>query len=105
MPFEALEVALALDAAIQPALELIAKRNPRLADQGSRASESNVLALSEGGSRINRGQMQFWRTALGSVTELRDVVRLAIGRRYITAADLGPAAELLDRSRAIDWRL
>ena len=105
MAFIALEAALDLIRALQPIIRKIAKHDPGLADQIRRASQSNALNLSEGGERIARDQMQFFRRSLGSVTETRDCLHIALASEYVTEDDLAPVWPRVDRSRAIDWRL
>ena len=105
MPFIALEISIELVAKLQPVLHLIRKRDPNLADQAQRAAQAHALALSEGGSRTGREETRFWRAALGSVTELRDALRIAVASGYLGEAQLADVAPLVDRSRAIDWRL
>jgi four helix bundle protein len=105
MAFDALEVAIELIARLQPVIRRIAARDPGLADQLRRAAQSNALALSEGGERTGRDQARFFRAALGSVTEARDALRIAVASDCIGDGDLVEVAPLVDRSRALDWRL
>ena len=105
MPFEALENAIALVSKLQPVLQKIRRRDPGLCDQAQRAAQDHALALSEGGSRTGREEIRFWRAALGSITELRDALRISLASGYVGDADLVEVAPLVDRGRAMAWRL
>jgi len=105
MAFLALQAAVDLVRVLQPVIRKIARVDPSLADQIRRAAQSNVLNLSEGAERIGRDQTQFFRRALGSVTETRDGLYLALVSAYVEPADLAEVWLRVSRSRGFDWRL
>ena len=105
MAFVALDVAIELITVLQPVLRLIARRDPKLADQIRRASQSNALNLAEGSDRLGRDQARFYRTALASLTEVRGALRVAVASGHVTPADLAPVDPVLSRARGLDWGL
>ena len=105
MAFEALEVAVELAEALAPVEKRIRKQRKSLADQIGRATESIALNLSEGRMRIGLDAPDLWRRAEGSAAEVTVALRLARARGYVGADELATVDALLDRVRAMLWRL
>ena len=69
------------------------------------ASESVALNLSEGRLRRDGDQRRHYEMAAGSASEVTVALRIAVAKQYVTAADVAPTEELLDRLRAMLYRL
>jgi four helix bundle protein len=105
MPFETLEMSLAvLDrlATVEPKLR---QRRKSLADEIGRAAESVALNVSEARQRAGLDRADLFRRAAGSAAELTTALRIARARGYITPADFAEIDAVLDRVRAMLWRL
>ena len=105
MSFDALTVAHQVIAQLRSLIADIAAADPDLARQLRRAATSVPLNLSEGRQRAGKDRTHLWRVAAGSVAECTAALGIALEWRYIEPADASPALELLDRLRAIVWRL
>jgi four helix bundle protein len=70
-----------------------------------RAAESIALNVSEGRKRAGLDRPDLFRRAAGSADELTTALRIARARGYITSADFAAVDALLDRIRAMLWRL
>jgi four helix bundle protein len=101
MAFEALTVSLQLMNALEPQLARLAMKDADLAKQARRAASSLHLNLAEGAHRRGNDRVHLFRIAAGSAAEL-DV---AIAWRWLERDTLLDALDLLDRVRAILWRL
>jgi four helix bundle protein len=105
MPFETLEMSLAvLDrlAAVEPKIR---QRRKSLADEIGRAAESVALNVSEARQRAGLDRADLFRRAAGSAAELTTALRIARARSYITPAEYAEIDAVLDRVRAMLWRL
>jgi len=105
MKFDAERVSLELLRALRVALERLHRRNPALADQARRAATSIALNISEGRRRAGKDRIHLWRIAAGSAAELRTALAAAEAWGWLTAEELAPAREFLDRVMAMLWRL
>ena len=76
-----------------------------LADQVIRSASSVPANLAEGQGRTGRDRIHHWRIAYGSAREVDSHLRLLLHAGAIDAADASRALELLDRVRALTWRL
>ncbi len=76
-----------------------------LADQASRAACSVPLNLAEGSGRAGRDRQQHWRIAYGSALEAGSAVALLADAAVLDRERGREALELLDRVRAMTWRL
>ena len=101
--FQAYDAALAMVAALRPALAQLVKGDRALADQMRRAASSVALNLAEGNRRTGQDRMQFFRIAAGSAAEVRAALEVALAWGYIDAAPVAEAE--LDRVLAMVWRL
>jgi four helix bundle protein len=105
MAFEALEVAVELVQALAPVEARIRRMRKSLADEIGRAGESIALNLSEGRMRAGLDRRDLWRRAAGSAAEVTVALRLARARGDVSAGELAAVDALLDRVRAMLWRL
>ena len=103
--FHAYGVALEIDARMGALVGGLRQRNRHLADQGDRASQSMVLNVAEGNRRKGRDRVHMFRTAQTSADEVGGVLDMAVGRRLVREADLVELRELLNRERAMLYRL
>ncbi len=76
-----------------------------LADQVIRAAASVPANLAEGEGRRGRDRRHFHRIAYGSAREVDSHLRLLAGAGAIDPAGTAEVLALLDRVRALTWRL
>lgn len=103
--FEVLEMSLTVMDRLAEIETKVRLRRKSLADQMGRAAESIGLNISEGRERAGLDRSDLYRKAAGSAGELTMALRIALNRRYITQADFDHVEAVLDRVRAILWRL
>jgi len=101
--FHAYDAALAMVAALRPALAQLAKGDRALVDQARWAASSVVLNLAEGNRRTGQDRVQHFRIAAGSAAEVRAALEVGQAWVYITGA--AEADRELDRVLAMVWRL
>ena len=90
---------------LPPLERKIRQSRKSLADQIVRAAESVPLNLSEGRERAGLDKPDLYRRAAGSAGELTTALRIARSRGWITHADYDAVDAVLDRVRAILFRL
>ncbi|MEP0775734.1 MAG: four helix bundle protein, partial [Acidobacteriota bacterium] len=61
--------------------------------------------LAEGAGRAGRDRLHHWRIAYASALEADSHLRLLLGAGAVDAVRATQALELLDRVRALTWRL
>ena len=76
-----------------------------LADQANRAACSVPLNLAEGSGRAGRDRLQHWRIAYGYALEARSALTVLADAAKLERERSRRAFELLDRFRAMTWRL
>ena len=103
--FDALEVTLQFLEQLVPLEKQIRKHSASLGKQLSDASESISLNLGEGRDRRAGDKRRHYEMAHGSAGETTTALRIAVAKRYITPADFAELDVLLDRIRAMLWRL
>ncbi len=103
--FDALKLALALIALLRKVLAKIAARDQDLARQIRRAASSIPLNIAEGRERVGRDRPHHYRIALGSTAEVVAALRVAEGWGYVEPEDLVEVLAVIDRVRAMLWRL
>lgn len=103
--FDVLEMSITVMDRIASVEAKVRTRRKSLADQLGRAAESMSLCISEGRERAGLDRADVYRKAAGSASELTTAMRIAVVRRYITQADFDHVDIVLDRVRAILWRL
>ena len=105
MAFDALDIAVALAAALREPLARLRQHDKDLADQARRAANGVALQIAEGRKRQGRDRLHLWRIAAGSAEELGTALRLAVAWGYLDPESLRVPRELLDRVLAMLWRL
>ena len=103
--FDALEVSLQVLEQLVPIEARIRRANLELGKQLSRAGESMVLNLGEGRGRQGGDQRRHYEFAHGSAGEATVALRVAVIKGYVTRDDLAGVDPLLDRVRAMTYRL
>ena len=103
--FDALEISLQLLERLAPIEARIRHKSASLAKQLSTASESIALNLGEGRLRQGGDKRRHFEIAAGSASEVTVALRIAQAKRYVAAADLAEVEALLDRIRAMLYRL
>src|SRR5687767_2383905 len=101
--FDALAVAHQIVRLMARFIDDVAAHDPDLARQMRRAVTSIPLNLAEGRQRAGKDGRHLYRVAAGSAAELGAAVEIAVGLGY--ASDAGELLALLDRERAMLWRL
>jgi four helix bundle protein len=103
--FDALEISLQFLERLAPIECRIRQRSSSLAKQLANASESIALNLGEGRLRVAGDKRRHFEIAAGSASEVTAALRIAAAKRYISRAELVELDELLDRVRAMLYRL
>ena len=103
--FDALEISLKVLELLAPIETRIRRKSNSLAKQLSRASESIALNLGEGRRRRDGDKRRHYEMASGSTSEVTVALRIAVAKRYITAAETAEVDAALDRLRAMLYRL
>ncbi|HEY5936689.1 MAG TPA: four helix bundle protein [Kofleriaceae bacterium] len=103
--FDALEMSLQFLERLVPIETRIRQRSSALAKQLARASESIALNLGEGRLRCDGDKRRHFEMAAGSASEVTVALRIAVAKRYVLAADVAEVEALLDRVRAMLYRL
>jgi four helix bundle protein len=102
---DAYDRSLSLLRSLVPVLERLTARDPKLADQLRRAAPSVSLNIAEANQRTGRDRRNRFRIALGSAAEVASCLDVAIALRYVGEADHAEAYALVDRVRAMTYRL
>ncbi|MCB9727962.1 MAG: four helix bundle protein [Deltaproteobacteria bacterium] len=76
-----------------------------MGDQATRAGASAALNLAEGGGRFGRDRVQHYRIAYGSAREASMALELMVGAGAVPEAAGAEVLELLDRVKAMTWRM
>ena len=76
-----------------------------IADQLIRSVSSVPLNLAEGNGRSGRDRFYHWRIAYGSALEASSALQLLVAAGAMTCGKAAEAEALLDRVRAMTWRL
>ncbi len=103
--FDALEVSLQALELLVPLETKIRQKSASLGKQLADASESISLNLGEGRERHGGDKRRHYEMAAGSAGEVTTALRIAVARRYITRDEFAAIDPLLDRVRAMLWRL
>jgi len=103
--FDALGTAIELVRQLRVPLELLERRDRKLADQLRRAVQSIALNVAEGRGRKGGEKTQLWRYAHGSAEEAEAALVVAEALGYVTWNELVVPPETLDRLHAMLWRL
>ena len=103
--FQALEVSYLVLERLVPVETRIRRKSASLAKQLADASESISLNLGESRRRRDGDQRRHWEMAAGSASEVTTALQIAVVKQYITAEEHASVEEMLDRVRAMLWRL
>jgi len=103
--FDTLEMSLTVLEQLAPLETKLRQRRKSLADEVGRAAESIALNVSEARQRAGLDRADLFRRAAGSASELTTALRIAQARGYITPAEFAAVDVVLDRVRAMLWRL
>jgi four helix bundle protein len=103
--FECLEVAHDAVQHLGPIVRTLARLDPNLADQLKRSATSTVSNIAEGAGLAGARRVQHYRYAAGSALEASAQLRVALAWGYVDAAAIAAPLALLDRVRAMLWRL
>ena len=103
--FDALEVSHLVAERLFPIETRIRRKSASLGKQLSDAGESITLNLAESSGRYHGDKRRHWEMAHGSACEVTNALRLAVTKQYITAEERAHVEEVLDRVRAMLWRL
>jgi four helix bundle protein len=105
MAFDAYDVSISLIRSIAPLLVRLTAVDPKLADQARRAVTSVALNIQEANRRTGRDRRNRFRISLGSAAELGAAMDVAVAFGYLADAEVAAPRELLDRVRAMTYRL
>jgi four helix bundle protein len=103
--FDALEMSLKVLERLAPVEIRIRRKSASLAKQLANASESVALNLGEGRLRHDGDKRRHFEIAAGSASEVTVALRIAVAKRYITDAEAAEVDAVLDRVRAMLYRL
>ena len=103
--FDVLEISLQFLERLVPIETRIRQRSLSLGKQLADASESIALNLGEGRLRRDGDKRRHFEFAAGSASEVTVALRIAVAKRYVAAADVAEVEALLDRVRAMLYRL
>jgi four helix bundle protein len=103
--FDALEITLKLLEQLAPVETRIRRKSASLAKQLATASERVALNLDEGRLRRDGDRRRHYEMAAGSASEVTVALRIATAKGYITTAEAAKVDTLLDRVRAMLYRL
>jgi four helix bundle protein len=103
--FEALEMSLKVLERLVPVETRIRRKSSSLARQLADASESVALNLGEARSRRDGDKRRHFEIAAGSASEVTVALRIAVAKGYITTAEAAEVDAVLDRVRAMLYRL
>ena len=105
MAFDAYDVSISLIRSLAPLLTRLSAVDPKLADQARRAVTSVALNIQEANRRAGRDRRNRFRISLGSAAEVGAAIDVAVAFGYFADADVATPRELLDRVRAMTYRL
>ena len=104
MAFDAYDRSLQLLRSAAPLIEQLATRDTDLVKQLRRAGASVALNISEA-TAVGKDRPHLFRVALGSAAEVAACLEVAVALGYLEQAAVEPVLELVDRVRALTYRL
>ena len=105
MALQVYDVSVEMVRELRPLVEAVARRDRSLADQLRRAASSVVLNVAEGTDSLGGNQRSRFRTALGSASETRAALDVAVAWGYVSALDGERLSARLGRIRRMLWPL
>ena len=105
MALKVYDVSVEMIRELRPVVEQVARRDRSLADQMRRAASSVVLNTAEATDSVGGNQRSRFRTALGSASETRAALDVAMAWGYVSVAQGEPLKERVGRIRRMLWPL
>jgi four helix bundle protein len=105
MALDVYAVSISLLRSLAPLLKRLAAVDPKLEDQARRAAMSVSLNIAEASQRVGKDQCNRFRISLASAVEVGAALDIAVALGYIADGHAADALALLDRVRAMTWRL
>jgi four helix bundle protein len=105
MRFDAYDVSQQLIRALRPLLPLVARHDPKQADQLRRAANSVAANVREGNGRKGRDRKHQFSIAYSEAGEIGAHLDSGVSWGYLDEPRLAELRELIDRERAMLWRL
>ena len=101
------DISLEAFTAVNKALDTVPARSGHgyLVNQCRRAVSSVVSNIAEGAGRLHGDRWHHMQIAYASAQEASSQLTQLLLLRLVSRDDVGPAEELLDRTRAMLWRL
>jgi four helix bundle protein len=103
--FDTYDVAIEIARAMRPIVERISQFDRDLADQAKRSTQSIGLNVAEARKRSKGDRTQLFRVALGSTGETEAAIQQAEAWGYVKEVETTDVLALLDREKAMLWRL
>ena len=105
MAFDAYDRSLELLRLLVPVMARLGAVDAGLTDQLRRAAQSTALNIAEGNRRTLRDRRNRFRIALGSAAEVASCLEVACALGYLEAAQVAEPLALVDRVRAMTYKL
>ncbi len=105
MSFDAYDRSLDLLRTLAPLMRRLGGADTKLTDQMRRAAQSVALNVSEANRRKGADRTNRFRIALGSAAEVAACLDVAVALGYLDASGCDDALALVDRIRAMTYRL
>ncbi len=105
MAFDAYDRSLDLLRTLAALLKKLTRIDPDLAKQMRRAAQSITQNITEANQRTGKDRQHLFRVALGSAAEVGGCLEIALALEYVEASELADALALVDRVRAMTYRL
>jgi len=105
MSFDAYDRSVDLLRTLASLISAVASQDSSLADQLRRAAQSVPLNVAEANRRTLRDRRNRFRIALGSAAEVAACLDVALALGYLELEQVAPALALIDRVRAMTYRL
>jgi four helix bundle protein len=105
MAFDAYDVSQAIIRELREIVPIVRKHDPKQADQIRRAGNAIVANVTEGRGRKGRDRTHHFTIAFSEAREVSAHLDSGVSWGYLDERRLKAVRELLDRERAMLWRL
>ena len=105
MAFDAYDRSIKLLRALTRLIKTLRSHDAELTKQLRRAAQSIAQNISEANRRVGKDRRHLFRIALGSAAETATCLEIAVASEYLVEAEISEVNELLDRIRAMTYRL
>ena len=105
MSLDAYDVAQQIIRELRPIVPLVRKHDPKQADQLRRAANAVAANVTEGSGRKGRDRQHQFSIAYSEAKEISSHLDSGVSWGYLAEGRLTTVRELLDRERAMLWRL